>query len=210
MLPNQSLCRSPPLLRGVLCCVQGLQHPLFLLHCSGCRFWSPFPLRCKSELWSASMRRSCDRGRRCSCQHSCRRKRRCGWYSPFRYRWVRLRLRYSCDLLPEFPCRLCSRILSRCRMLPSLPRCRLQPCRRDVQGHDRGHQHLWFQLHHSGCSNGFLHPFLYKSVQWSLSIRQSYDRGHLYNLQHLILVFVSSNQSVNCYPISTIIYLSEF
>ena len=106
------------------------------------------------------------------------------WYNPVRCRWVRLRLRYSCDLLPEFPCRLCSRILSRCHRLPSLPRCRLQPCRRDVQGHDRGHQHLWFQLHHSGCSNGFLLPFRCRSAQWLLSTHRSCDRGHPYNLQH--------------------------
>ena len=106
------------------------------------------------------------------------------WCSPVRYRWVRLRLRYSCDLLPEFPCRLCRRSLSRCHRLPSLPRCRLQPCRHDVQGHDRGHQHLWFQLHHSGCSNGFLLPFRCRSAQWLLSTHRSCDRGHPYNLQH--------------------------
>ena len=117
--------------------------------------------------------------------HSCPRSgNRCGWYSPVRYRWVRLRLRYSCDLLPEFPCRLCSRILSRCRMLPSLSRCRSRPCRRDAQDRGRGHLLLWFQLHHSHCSNGFPRPFRCRTAQWLLSTHRSCDRGHPHSCPH--------------------------
>ena len=138
-------------------------------------------LQCTSDRQRCSVRTcrfcSCGRGRRCSCQHGCRRKRRYVWYNPSRCRWV-LSLLHRGDVpLRVSLCKLCSRSGSRCHTLPSRLPCRLQPCHRDVQGHDRGHQLLWFQLHHSGCSNGFLLPFRCRSVQWLLSTRRSYDRG---------------------------------
>ncbi|CCX71393.1 unknown [Firmicutes bacterium CAG:555] len=52
MPPSPFLCKWPPLQHGKRYRDQGHLHPSFLLHCSVCRFWSPFPFRCR---WAGSL-----------------------------------------------------------------------------------------------------------------------------------------------------------
>ena len=165
MLPSLPRCRLQPCRHDVQGYDRGHQHLWFQLHHSGCNDGFLHPFLYKSVQWSLSTHRSCDRGHPYNLQHNYHRRSMYMWCSLVRCRWVRLRLRYSCDLLRGSPYRSCNRISNRCRMLPNPFRFRLLPCRRDVQDRGRGHQRLWSQLHHSVSSNGFPRPFRCKLVR---------------------------------------------